>query len=375
MAVKKRKFKLKPEAANLLKKVGIVFGILLAIFIFYRHNINDLKKLGYSEKASNNILFKFKKSYVMDVGKNKTLNAAFESKDYKEKNLDNYSKIKYQNHKHLIRNINRLLKKKYDNKGISLILAHGSDKDVTEFIKHKKITYLEEFFTVDYAKIKNYDRYVKYSDESGEDEETVVLAINLDMDKENYQNPVKIRKYDKNVLVTKHRQLMKSYKPKLVKISKKYASDNKQQATKEAYNAFIEMYKAAESEGYGLVINSSYRSFEDQQEICDTYQKLYGTSYVDKYVAHAGYSEHQTGVCFDIGSKNKKVFSTSKEYQWMRNNAYKYGFIQRYPKGYEDITGFRAEPWHYRFVGKKIAKYMYQNNMTYEEYYMRFLDK
>ena len=103
---KKRKFKLKPEAVNILKKVGIVFAILLAIFIFYRHNINDLKKLGYSEKASNNILFKFKKSYVMDIGKNKTLNAAFESKDYKEKNLDNYSKIKYQNHKHLIKNIN-----------------------------------------------------------------------------------------------------------------------------------------------------------------------------------------------------------------------------------------------------------------------------
>ena len=372
---KKRKFKLKPEAIILLKKVGIVFGIFLAIFIFYRHNINDLKKLGYSEKASRSILFKFKKSYVMDIGKNKTLNAAFESKDYNEKNLDNYSKIKYKKQKHLIKNINLLLKKNYSNKDISLIVTHGTDEDVSEFVKHKKVKYLEEFFTIDYAKIKNYDRYVAYSDETGEDEETVVLAVNLDMDKEPYKEPVKIRKYSKYVLVTKHRQLMKSYKPKLVSIDKKYAVDNKQKSIKEARDAFIKMYKAAKKKKYEIVINSSYRSFEDQEKTCKTYSDLYGQSYVDKYVAKPGYSEHQTGLVFDIGSRKKKVFSESKEYTWVKENAYKYGFIQRFPKGYEDITGFRAEPWHYRYVGKKIAKYIYDHKMTYEEYYIRFLDK
>ena len=374
MAVRK-KFKLKPSAINKLKKVGIVFGILLAIFLFYRHNINDLKKLGYSEKASNNILFKFKKSYVMDIGKNKTLNAAFESKDYKEKNLDNYSKIKYQKQKHLIKNINLLLKKGYHNKDISLIIAHGSDNDVTEFIKHKKIKYIEEFFTIDCAKIKNYDRYIAYSDETGEDEETVVIAVNLDMDKEPYKDPIKIRKYNKYVLVTKHRQLMKSYKPTLVKIEKKYALDKKQKSIKEAKDAFIKMYKAAKKDGYEIYINSSYRSFEDQEDICKTYQGLYGKSYIEKYVALPGYSEHQTGLVFDIGSRKNKIFSESKEYTWMKENAYKYGFIQRFPKGYEEITGFRAEQWHYRYVGKKIAKYIYKHKITYDEYYIRFLDK
>ncbi|MBQ2639729.1 MAG: M15 family metallopeptidase [Bacilli bacterium] len=374
MAVR-RKFKLKPNAIILLKRVGIVLGILLAIFLFYRHNINELKKLGYSEKASNTILFKFKKSYVMDIGKNKTLNAAFESKDYKEKNIDNYSKIKYQNHKHLIKHINLLLKKGYHNKDISLILAHGTDNDVEEFIKHKKIRYIEEFFTIDCAKINNYDRYIAYSDETGEDEETVVVSVNLDMDKEPYKEPLKIRKYNKYVLVTKHRQLMKSYKPKLVNIDKKYALDSKQKSVKEAKDAFIKMYKAAKKKGYEIYINSSYRSYEEQEKICNTYSSLYGQSYIEKYVAKPGYSEHQTGLVFDIASKKNKIFAESKEYKWMQENAYKYGFIQRYPKGYEEITGFRAEQWHYRYVGKKIAKYIYDHKITYDEYYIRFLDK
>lgn len=374
MAVK-RKFKLKPPAIKLLKKVCIVLGIIIVLFIIYSSNIHDLEKLGYSKEASRNILFKFKKSYVVDVGKNKTLNAAFESKDYKESNLDNYSKIKYQNHKHLIKNINLLLKKKYSNKDISIIFAHGSDKDVSNFIKHKKVRYLEEFLTVDYAKIKNYDRYLAYSDETGEDEETVVLAVNLDMDKKNYENPKVISDYDKYVLVNKHRQLSKKYRPGLVRIKKKYASDNKQKAVKEAVNAFIKMYNAAKKEGYGIIINSSYRSYSEQEEICDTYRKLYGDSYIEKYVAKPGFSEHQTGFAFDVGSKNKQVFSLSKEYKWMQDNAYKYGFIQRFPKGYEDITGFKAEQWHYRYVGKKIAKYIHDNKITYDEYYIKFLDK
>ena len=61
-------------------------------------------------------------------------------------------------------------------------------------------------------------------------------------------------------------------------------------------------------------------------------------------------------------------FQKSKEFNWMENNAYKYGFILRYPKDKERITGFKYEPWHYRYVGKKIAKYLYENNLTLEEY-------
>ena len=135
------------------------------------------------------------------------------------------------------------------------------------------------------------------------------------------------------------------------------------------------MAKAAEGEGLGLVINSSYRSYQDQEELCQTYADLYGDSYVERYVAKPGYSEHQTGLSFDIGSTSSNIFAESEEYTWMLDHAYQYGFILRFPKSGEDITEFRNEPWHYRYVGKKIAKYIHEEGITYEEYYVQFLDQ
>ena len=74
------------------------------------------------------------------------------------------------------------------------------------------------------------------------------------------------------------------------------------------------------------------------------YLKLYGENYVNKFVAHAGFSEHQTGLAFDFASAKKSIFATSDEYVWMFENAYKYGFVYRFPKGSEEITGYTAEP-------------------------------
>lgn len=353
----------------------VILGFLVALFIFYRYQIGKLEHLGYSEKASRNILFQFKKDYILSVGENKTLNAAFESVDYKEENLDHYSKIVYQNHKHLISNINRLISKGYSNQNISMILNHGSDKDVIAFSKREKVKYVEEFYSISYAKLKYYDRYVHYADETGEDEETVVLYVNLGMDEEDYKNATIVKEFSPSMLVNKHWMLDESFKPDdLIEIKIPYASEKGMKASKVAVNAFIQMYQDAKKEGYGLVINSSYRSYQDQKEIADTYRSLYGDSYVEKYVALPGYSEHQTGLAFDIGSTEKNVFAESKEYDWMLKNAYRYGFIHRFTKSQEEITGFRSEPWHYRYVGKKIAKYIQEHQITLEEYFAEFLD-
>lgn len=370
-----KKIRLKKSVVKKLKILGSILIVILVIFFFYSSQIHSLTKLGYSVDASRKILFQFKKEYVLSVGKNKTLNAAFESDDYKEKYLDQYSKIDYQNHEHLIRNINTLIEKGYSNDTISMILAHGSDEDVTEFAKRDKINYLEEFYSLPYAKLSNYDRYVAYSNETGEDDETTVLVVNLDMDKENYEDPVIVSDYSTDMLVNKHRSLTKDYVPSdLVSIDEEYAADDTQAGSRIAVNAFIQMYKAAKNDGYDLVINSSYRSYEEQEETCNTYRGLYGENYVKNYVALPGFSEHQTGLAFDIGSRNSNIFAESLEYEWMQENAYKYGFIQRFPAKYEAITGFRAEPWHYRYVGKKIAKYIYENDISFEEYYVLFLD-
>lgn len=374
---KVKSVKLKPGFVALLKFIGVILCILLGLFIFYTKQISDLTKIGYSKEASKNILFSWKKDYVLSIGENKTLNEAFTSSDYDENNLDHYSKIKYFNHKHLIKNINDLLKQGYSNNEINIILSHGTDESVSEFAKRKKIRYLEEFFSVDYAKLENYDRYVNYSDETGEDEETTVLYVNLDLDKEDYVDAIDVKDFSSSMLVNKHRKLSENFEPSdLMDIPSEYASEDNFRASRIAFNAYKKMSDAAKNEGYEIVINSAYRSFSEQEELIDYYRNAYGQNYVDKYVSKSGYSEHQTGLAFDIGSRNVNVFANSKEYEWMQDNAYKYGFILRFSKKYESVTGFRNEPWHYRYVGVEAATYIHEHrNIPYEYYYAMFLDK
>ena len=372
---KKRKLKLKKPFVIILKIIFIVILVFLGMFLFYSYQVRDITKLGYDKEASKNILLLGKKDAIKSYEYSDTLNAAFKSKYYKDANLDSYSKIKYQNQKNIIKNINTLIDKGYSNSNISLILAHGNDDDVSEFAKRDKIKYLEEFYSLSYAKLKYYDRYVKYSSETGEDEETTVLFVNLSMDTDDYVNPVKTSAFSIDMLVNKHYKLDEDFVPDdLVEFDQEYCNDEVQEGNREAVVAFKNMYEAAKKEGLGLVINSSYRSYQDQEEVCNTYKNLYGEGYVSRYVALPGFSEHQTGLAFDIGSTSSKVFAESKEYEWMKDNAYKYGFILRFTKSNAYITGFRSEPWHYRYVGKKIAKYIYENDISFEEYYAEFLD-
>lgn len=374
--MEKKKIKIKPRALSVLKVIGVIFCILLGIFLFYLKQINDLKSLGYSSKASNNILFSFKKDYVMSIGKNKTINEAFESDDYIEDNLDNYRRVKYVDHKDLIKNINKALKVGYKYSDINIIFSHGDNDSVKKFLKREKVKYLEEFFSISYAKLDNYDRYLNYADETGEDEDVTVLYVNLNMDKNDYDDAVKVDKFSIDMLVNKHRYLDENYEPNdLMEIPKEYASEEGMQSSRIAFNAYREMSEAASKEGYNIIINSAYRSYKDQIDLSNYYLKWYGQGYVDKYVAKPGFSEHQTGLCYDIGSRSVNVFANSKEYEWMQNNAYKYGFIERFTKRYENITGFRMEPWHYRYVGKDIAKYIHDNNISFEEYWAIYLDK
>ena len=135
------------------------------------------------------------------------------------------------------------------------------------------------------------------------------------------------------------------------------------------------MIDDAKKDDKHIIINSAYRSFDDQEEIVDTYQNLYGDSYIEKYVLKPGYSEHQTGLGIDFGSTDTNIFIESDEYEWMEDNCYKYGFIHRFKTKYEDITEIKNEAWHYRYVGKEVAKYIYENDITLEEYYVQFIEK
>ncbi len=370
------KLKLKSSARKPLIIVGAIILVIIIILSFYFNRIGELKNLGYNEEAAKNIIFKFKYSYVMDIGENKTLNAAFESVDYKEDNLDNYAKIDYEEGEHLITNINKLLNKGYSVDEVNLIISKGDDESVSDFAKRDKVKYIEEFLSVDYAKLENLDRYVAYKEKENDDAETTVLYVNMDFDKEDYVDPLVIDEFDDYVLVNKHRQLSSEYVPDdLVTIDEEYVkADGEIEIERNVAKAFYDMAEAASKEGLELMVSSGYRSYKDQEEIVNTYLGLYGQNYVDNYVAKPGFSEHQTAMSLDIASKSVDTFVNSDEYAWMMDNAYKYGFILRYPRSKEDITGYKCEAWHYRYVGKKIAKYIKENNITYDEYYVMFLD-
>ncbi len=145
---------------------------------------------------------------------------------------------------------------------------------------------------------------------------------------------------------------------------------------KEAAEALETMANDARAQGLYIGIRSAYRSYADQQEVYDYYINLYGYSYAMQLVSIPGSSEHQLGLGVDLTSQSVidgiyGTFDQSAEYPWVMENCYKYGFILRYPENKTDITGAMNEPWHFRYVGKKAATEIYNNNLTLEEYTMQ----
>jgi len=135
---------------------------------------------------------------------------------------------------------------------------------------------------------------------------------------------------------------------------------------KDAAAALVKMFDAYKTEnpGRGLKVQSSYRSFDTQASVFDGTLTL---------VAKPGYSEHQTGMATDIGAISGKCpvqdcFAFEPEGKWLAANAHKFGFVLRYPKGKENITGYQYEPWHYRYVGPILSWYMHDAGVqTLEE--------
>ena len=140
---------------------------------------------------------------------------------------------------------------------------------------------------------------------------------------------------------------------------------------------YIKMYEDVKEQlGVKLMVNSSYRSFEDQEEIYNEFRKV-SQKYADSYAARPGYSEHQTGLAIDITSNKNpyaNAFKESEEYNWLKENSYKYGFILRYPEGKEDITGYSNESWHFRYVGEDAAKVIHDEAITFDEYYAYYVE-
>ncbi len=142
----------------------------------------------------------------------------------------------------------------------------------------------------------------------------------------------------------------------------------------EAAKALEELFDAASEEGLHLYGISGYRSYKRQLAIYKKNIAEKGIEHTNKYSAKAGYSEHQSGLAMDVSTisiQNRLdiAFSGTPEGKWLAQNCWKFGYIIRYPEGKSDITGYAYEPWHIRYVGTELAKYLTENNLTMEEYY------
>ncbi len=293
--------------------IGIITVILLSIYIVnYRNTYNyKLKKLGYSDSEINEI-------------------------------------------------------KKLNDDSIEYISSINYDKDILKLINEK------------YFIEKNLKRYIDYKSKNNVNNSDVIAIVNVKADK-GFYNDTKDTDIKKGylMLTNKFYKLNSSYdSSNMVLVSNQHSYGENQMLTREAYSAFISMFKSAKEENLTLIINSSFRSYEDQDKIYKYYLTTLGEEEANKRAAKAGFSEHQTGLSVDIQTYGSTgdTFEEFDEFKWLSDNAYKYGFILRYPKGKEYITGYEYESWHYRYVGVEVSTYIHDNDITFDEYYAYFIE-
>ena len=176
----------------------------------------------------------------------------------------------------------------------------------------------------------------------------------------------------KRSVEVKEKKVVKSEGPTYIKgiliVNKKYSLPSTYGGVdKTASNALSTLQQAAKKSGFSLPLISGYRSYSTQNTIYNNYIKKWGQEYTDTVSARPGHSEHQTGLAFDVG-KLSNSYGETKEGKWLKENCYKYGFILRYLKDKEHITGYAYEPWHIRYVGVDVATEIMQKNLTLEEY-------
>ncbi len=260
------------------------------------------------------------------------------------------------------------LDKKFKDKEKDYILDNKISDIYLELIKDDYFIYDNFYNYIDYFK-NNKDKSIR----------DIIEIVNVHRDKEYYSTDYKTdTSKGELMLVNKYYKLDKEYVPdNLVTVSLSYSWGElgSQKVTKDTYDAFIKLWEASHENGYFLMVSSSYRDYANQEKVYEQYKKSNGEEYADKIAARPGHSEHQTGLSLDIFEKgtSQSTFEETESYNWLKENAHKYGFIERYSKDKINITGYKFESWHFRYVGVESATYIYEHNITFDEYYELFV--
>lgn len=200
----------------------------------------------------------------------------------------------------------------------------------------------------------------------------VVWMVNSKLDKPFYTDVEEITDFSFPIFVNKYNKLPDDYEPpELASLS------SGRLVTPETKTAFEELLEDSRASGYRISDISTYRSFSYQTGLHNRYLSSDTRANVETYSARPGFSEHQTGRAIDMVGSNGVMnrFGNTKESKWINENAYKYGFIVRYPNDSMHITGYRYEPWHITYVGIEISNAMKDYGIsTLEEYKVKYID-
>ncbi len=258
------------------------------------------------------------------------------------------------------------------------IAKNNNNQKPPNTIENKEDKIIKEMENLDYYKKENKNRYISYYNSNKDlSIEDIVTRINIGLDNK-YYTQTKITPYHNKdyILVNKYIQMKDNYIPENLENLDTSYSRSGMKLVKNAKIALEKMIQEAKEEGYTIRVMSSYRSYNYQVNLYNRYKEEDGEEKADTYSARPGFSEHQTGLCIDIDDNklNYTDFENSKSFNWMQENAHKYGYILRYPEDKTEITGYTYESWHYRYVGEKIATYIKKHNITFDEYYVRFIE-
>lgn len=262
----------------------------------------------------------------------------------------------------------------YDLKDIEVIENKISNIDVKEYFLKEKYDNVTSYINALYFIPKNIDRYVNYYNKNNNmSYDNVILNVNMNLDYEFYTNINTLHDYlDVTTLVNKYNKLPDNYEiDDLVTLDEEYSSRG-EKIREIAYKDLKVMFDKAREDGINLNVISGYRTSEKQNTLFNNSVKKNGIEHALMYSAKMGHSEHQLGLAIDINT-TQESFKNTNEYKWLKNNSYKYGFIERYKENKENITGFAYEPWHYRYIGIDNATKVFTENITYEEYVIKFL--
>ena len=370
--------KIKKKKVN-TKKILLVVIPLLIIILLFINRINIIhfyqsKITGYEFDTIGvfhelNIYDEVKKHPRSD-----TLEKIVKTEYYNPKYLDNYLAINYHDKDEYFNTINKLLDIGYNNDEINDIYNDLKDESIILLTDYDYLKDISTILDLPYFNEEALKRYLEYRKNKDIGYEDLITYVNAYLDYEYYTNVIDIdNPEDTKVLVNKYHKLASDYVPSdLEEINPKYNKGANNKLKHVAREAFEKMCEGALQDNIKIYSGSAYRSYNYQLNLYNRYVITNGFANAETFSARAGYSEHQTGLATDVMNARIDYISKSdKEYDWLINNSYKYGFILRYPEGKENITGYMYEEWHFRYLGEELATELYNSGLTYEEYVAR----